>query len=292
MMDTYTFPKLQKKDFDKVMGILDVPNTATYSLLLNHKRVSKTSQEIFNDKYAKIGDRTYSGKQREGSAPANAEKSTYEYVENACEIFKKTAKATATAIAVAKANGENIIKNELQYSLIAIKKDINHAIVVGELSKTDPRATAGFKNLVAEENTFEVEGELTKAIIDNMVLKVSKVAKGQLFLAVSSADLPTLQELLLQGKTINVNDGGDAIAGVAVTKYKSVYGPVVNIYCEDELSTGEVLVYDIASVGIRVLRDFFQKDNAKDFDGELSEIITELGATGNPQAIALAKPQV
>ena len=289
MNTTYTFPKLETKDFNKVLGVLDAQNTATYTLLLNQNRKENTSEEIFRDKYAKIGTRANSGKQKEGSAPAEAEKASYEYVENACEIFKKTASASASAITVAKRNGNDIIKDELQYALLAIKADINKAFVSGTLSKTDPRATAGLTTIVKAGNT--ITGELTKENIEAAILKVKKQAKGQIYLAVSTADLPAVAEALLGNTVLNSPIGSDVVAGVAVTKYKSIYGPVVNLYCEDALETGKALVFDIASVKIKVLRDFFQKTNSKDFDGEMAEIICEIGLSANPYAVAYIKSE-
>lgn len=287
MNTTYNFPRMEQKDFTKVMGVLDPANTATYTLLLNQARKENVAEEIFREKYAKLGSRPYSGKKQEGSAPATAEQTSYEYCENACEIFKKTASASATAIAVAKKNGNDIIKEELQYALLSIKGDINTAIVSGKLSKTDPRAMSGLLNICKPANYTEYQGTLTKDVVDNAVLKVKKAAKGQIYLAVSSGDLPLVNEILLAGKTVILQDGRDVVAGVAVTKYKSIYGPVINVYTEDVLEAGKMLMYDIGSVKLKVLRDFFQKDNDKDFDGEQCELITELGISANPQAITV-----
>lgn len=288
MNTTYTFPKMEEKDFNKIMGILDAANTATYTLLLNAGRQEKTSEEIYRDKYLKIGTRDYTGAQKEGSEPAAETANSYVYVENACEIFKATAKASATAITVAKKNGNDIIKEETEGHLIVLKGDINKAIVTGTLSKTDPRKTKGFINIVDTKNV--VEGEITKENIDAAILKVKKHAKGQIFMAVSTADLQKVNDVLLANRTINVNDGNDVVAGVAVTKYKSIYGPVVNIYVEDALDAGQIMVFDIKSVAVKVLRPFFQKINSKDFDGEMAETICELGAKANPLAIAVIKP--
>ena len=288
MNTTYTFPKLEKKDFDRVMSIIDAGNTATYSLLLANNRTENTAQESYRDKYAKIGSRAYSGKKAEGSAKAAAEKLEYVYVSNMCEIFKKNVEVSDTALVVAKKNGQNIVKDELEASLIDLKSDINSAIVKGELSTEDPRATSGFVNIVDAENV--ITGEITKENIEAAILKVKKHAKGQIYLAVSTADLVTVQNLFLAGRTINVQDGQDVVAGVAVTKIKSAYGPVVNLYCEDELEAGQVLVFDIKSVAVKVLRDFFQKSNSIDFDGISCEIIAEMGASANPYAVSLVKP--
>lgn len=287
MNTTYTFPTMEQKDFTKVMGVLDPANTATYTLLLNEAKKENVSEEIFREKYAKLGTRPYSGKKQEGSAPATAEQTSYEYCENACEIFKKTASASATAIAVAKKNGNDIIKEELQYALLSIKGDINTAVVSGKISKTDPRAMSGLLNICKPANYTEYQGTLTKDAIDNAVLKVKKAAKGQIYLAVSSADLPLVNQVLLEGKTVVVQDGGNVVAGVAVTKYKSIYGPTVNIYAEDVLQVGQMMMFDIGSVKLKVLRDFFQKPSDKDFDGERCELITELSVSANPQAITV-----
>lgn len=287
MNTTYTFPTMEQKDFTKVMGVLDPANTATYTLLLNEARKENVSEEIFREKYAKLGTRPYSGKKQEGSAAAAAESTSFEYVENACEIFKKTASASATAIAVAKRNGNDIIKEELEYALLALKGDINTAVVSGKLSKTDPRAMAGLLNICKASNYTKYQGELTKAVVDNAVLKVKKAAKGKIYLAVSSADLPTVNEILLAGKTVVLADGRDVVAGVAVTRYKSIYGPVINVYTEDVLQAGQMLMFDIASVKLKVLRDFFQKEDDKAFDGEQCELIAELGISANPQAITV-----
>lgn len=288
MNTTYTFPKLEKKDFDRVMSIIDAGNTATYSLLLANNRIENTAQESYRDKYAKIGSRAYSGKKAEGSTKAEAEKLEYVYVQNVCEIFKKNVEVSATALTVARKNGQNIVKDELEASLIDLKADINSAIVKGELSAEDPRATAGLVNIVDAANI--VEGEITKENIEAAILKVKKHAKGQIYLAVSTADLVTVQELFLANRTINTADGQDVVAGVAVTKIKSAYGPVVKIYCEDELAAGQALVFDIKSVAVKVLRDFFQKSDNTDFDGISCEIIAEMGASANPYAISLIKP--
>lgn len=287
MNTTYNFPRMEQKDFSKVMGVLDPANTATYTLLLNQARKENVAEEIFREKYAKLGTRPYSGKQKEGSAPSAAESTSFEYCENACEIFKKTASASATAIAVARKNGNDIIREELQYALLALKGDINTAVVSGKISKTDPRAMAGLLNICKASNYTKYQGELTKAVVDNAVLKVKKAAKGQIYLAVSSSDLPTLNEILLAGKTVVVGDGRDVVAGVAVTKYKSIYGPVINVYTEDVLEAGKMLMFDIGSVKLKVLRDFFQKPSDKDFDGERCELITELSVSANPQAITV-----
>lgn len=271
-------------DFSEVFAEINPAKTATLTQIIAAKGVGSASATIVQKRVKNLSKTGTSGGKAEGSDAAAAEKSAYETVKNATEIYMKTAEVSGTANAINAA----AYSEELNDRIAEIKEDINTNLISGTYSETDPRKMKGLLNFA--KKTVTVADSLTEAELDEAIQVIG--SKGDLRLAINPANMLAVQRTLIGDKAAVNMTTKEVVAGIFINEYISAQGVNVKLYAEPALAVGTYMLYDMDKVEYLELvnRAMAVEPLAKTGDSEKAQVVTEVTCICNPSSVVkLAK---
>ena len=197
---------------------------------------------------------------------------------NYCQIFRKDASLTATAIGTNTYDNANKMNTQVYAAMELLQNDLNFAIWHGRKSLGSKGVAATMGGLYEFCTGIEVNANnaaLSVDLINELVQKIVKKGGKPDTIAINRALAPALSKLYRDQVIIAENSN---VRGMYVNKIVDAFGNVLNVVYDDDVPAGHLWIMEIGKLKLSPMqgRTFVDKDStAPGFDGESRTIIGE-----------------
>lgn len=263
--------------------------TPLTSLLFSRNKTTKAKDVVVRRKIKKLST-AVSGGRKEGADAPEAEKTSYEWIDNNLEIFTKSTVISGTVGAI-EGDTKQALAKEISDRLVELKGDIERAFFVGvkkDEDETGGRQMAGLINQVHVDHIIDVgAAALERKHINQAMQKLftAQIA-GEKYIFVNPADIDTVTDLYEKtSETIISLTPGNTEVGITVTAINTNFGKA-NIVLANDVPAGTLLFASLDYIEVPVLRAPEYEPLAKTGDADKGQVVAELSIIAAPQSLA------